>query len=311
MSTSSRPVVKWIVRIVAVLLVLSIAIPGVVVAGAAWRFDKLSSESLAAPASLGFEPVEGSGAEVVAEAERLFRSRGCADCHGLAGDGRQFMDDPDMGAFIGANITSGAGGLPSTYGPAEFDAAVRHCVGHESTRLFFMPCRDYMSMGDRDLAMIWSHVQRLAPMDATPASEPTLLARVLVGAGIVPWFEYDLIDHVAARQPMPEVGPTVAYGEYMSGACVGCHGQQFSGGPLPGAPPSVPVPQNLTPHESGLAGWTYDQFAAAVRTGVRPDGTEIDPFMPAENSFGLMTDLEMQALWAFMQSLPPVAEGNR
>lgn len=311
MSTSSRPVVKWIIRIAALLLVLSIAVPAGVFAWATWRFDQLYREPLPTPSALGFAPIEGSGAEMVAEAERLFRSRGCADCHGLTGEGRQFVDDPDMGTYIGANITSGAGGLPSTFGPAEFDAAVRHCVGHESTRLLFMPCRDYMHMGDTDLAMIWSHVQRLAPVDATPQSQPTTLARLLVGAGMVPWFEYDLIDHSAARQPMPPVGPTVEYGEYMAGACVGCHGQQFSGGPLPGAPPSLPIPQNLTPHETGLADWTYDQFAVAVRTGVRPDGTEIDPFMPAETSFGLMTDVEVQALWAFMQSLPPVEEGNR
>jgi hypothetical protein len=56
---------------------------------------------------------------------------------------------------------------------------------------------------------------------------------------------------------------------------VGCHGERLSGGRIPGAPSSLPVPANLTPHASGLGGWSQETFVSVLDTGVRPDGLNI------------------------------------
>ena len=85
----------------------------------------------------------------------------------------------------------------------------------------------------------------------------------------------------------------------------------FSGGPIAGGDPSWPPARNLTPHETGLAGWTYDDFIRALREGVRPDGTALQPPMsllvtPAQQ----MKDVELQALWMYLQSLPPTPTGT-
>src|SRR6186713_66347 len=76
-------------------------------------------------------------------------------------------------------------------------------------------------------------------------------------------------------------------GEYLVRAanCVSCHttpgGRVFAGG--------VPFPTdfgtiystNITPdRETGIGTWTFGQFEAAVRHGVRPDGQHLYPAFP-------------------------------
>jgi hypothetical protein len=73
-----------------------------------------------------------------------------------------------------------------------------------------------------------------------------------------------------------------------------------------GGDPSWPPARNLTPHADGLAGWTLDDFRRVLFQATRPDGTPIrapmDAMVPfAEN----MTDVEIEALWAYLQSAPP------
>jgi mono/diheme cytochrome c family protein len=63
---------------------------------------------------------------------------------------------------------------------------------------------------------------------------------------------------------------------------------------------------NLTPDPSGLGGWSPDEIVAAIRTGVRPDGSPIAPAMPWMG-YSALTDADAQAIAAFLGSLPPVA----
>ena len=86
--------------------------------------------------------------------------------------------------------------------------------------------------------------------------------------------------------------------------CTGCHGEHFSGGKIPGSPSTVPIPLNLTPDESGLKSWTYDDFARLLDTGVRKNGKKLDPFMPLQ-AVAKFDDVERHALWAYLRTLPP------
>ena len=91
--------------------------------------------------------------------------------------------------------------------------------------------------------------------------------------------------------------------------CRGCHGEQLSGGKVAGDP-NMPIVANLTPHETGLKGWTESDFIRALREGKRKDGTEILPQMPWK-AYGQMSDVELKAIWAYLQTVPPVEKGNR
>jgi mono/diheme cytochrome c family protein len=70
------------------------------------------------------------------------------------------------------------------------------------------------------------------------------------------------------------------------------------------------VGQNLTPDkETGIGAWTDDQIVTAIRTGKRPDGSELSGVMPYE-AFSHLTDEDAQAIAAFLKSIPPVSNKN-
>lgn len=109
----------------------------------------------------------------------------------------------------------------------------------------------------------------------------------------------------ASRPPVAEVTPE--FGAHVAAPCAGCHGLDFAGGPIPGGPPDWPFAANLTPHADGLAGWSYDDFLAAVTEGRRPDGSEIRvPMSSILPVFRNMTETELQAMWLHLSGLPRV-----
>lgn len=65
---------------------------------------------------------------------------------------------------------------------------------------------------------------------------------------------------------------------------------------------------NLTPDvETGLGSWTQEMFVKAVRTGrhMGGEGRPVMPPMPWPNVGGA-TDEDLHAIWAYLQSLPPI-----
>ncbi|MEZ5796372.1 MAG: c-type cytochrome [Paracoccaceae bacterium] len=63
---------------------------------------------------------------------------------------------------------------------------------------------------------------------------------------------------------------------------------------------------NLTPDATGLGGWSAQDIVAAIRTGQRPDGSQLAPAMPWMG-YAALSDDDALAIAAFLQSLPPVA----
>ncbi|MDH5591118.1 MAG: cytochrome c, partial [Gemmatimonadota bacterium] len=109
----------------------------------------------------------------------------------------------------------------------------------------------------------------------------------------------------------PAAAASAEFGRHLAGICTGCHGSAFAGGPVPGGDPSWPPARNLTPHEDGLAEWTYDDFVRALREAKRPDGTDIRMPMAGMTQYAAnMTDTEIEALWAYLRTVPPMASGS-
>jgi hypothetical protein len=73
-------------------------------------------------------------------------------------------------------------------------------------------------------------------------------------------------------------------------------------------PWGVSFAANLTPDEdTGLGDWTEEEFIATMRTGThRGIGRPILPPMPWF-SLAMLTDEDLQAIFAYLQSLPPVS----
>jgi len=129
------------------------------------------------------------------------------------------------------------------------------------------------------------------------------MARVLYLAGQLPLIPAELIDHDARRPVAPARGITAEYGQYLAVGCAGCHGEDFSGSPVPGAPPGTIV-ANLT-RGGDVGQWTEVQFAAFLRSGVTPDGRAVDQEWMPIGSTKYMTGDEIAAVWLYLQSLPP------
>jgi hypothetical protein len=68
---------------------------------------------------------------------------------------------------------------------------------------------------------------------------------------------------------------------------------------------------NLTPDATGLGGWTFEQFVAALREARRPDGTVLRAPMSMMAPYAQrMTDVELEALWMYLQSVPAAPSRN-
>lgn len=65
---------------------------------------------------------------------------------------------------------------------------------------------------------------------------------------------------------------------------------------------------NISPDAThGIGGWTGQQFANAMLRGVSPDGQHYYPTFPY-TSYARMSERDVANLWAYLQSLPPVAQ---
>ena len=233
----------------------------------------------------------------------------CVECHGTDFSGGVMVDDPLIGRLLGPNLTSGRGSRTVGYGPSEWDHIVRHGV-LPSGRPAAMPSEDFQGMSDQELSDIIVFVQSHPPVDnEVPPVTLGPLGKVLMATGQLP-LSADMIEPRDGPHPPtpPAAEVSLEFGRHIAGVCSGCHGPNFAGGPIAGGDPSWAPARNLTPHATGLGGWSYDQFVAAMREGRRPDGTALlEPMTLMLPYAQRMTDVEMEALWRFLQSVPAVA----
>lgn len=238
----------------------------------------------------------------LAEGARIAQIRGCSGCHAKDLGGEVLAEAP-IGSLVPPNLTPGKGSVTRAYTDADWERAIRHGVGPGGRALILMPSDDNTTMSEADFANLLAYLKSVPPVDRElPPTRFTVLGFALLGAGQLPLLAAERIDH-SLQPAAPAVAADAAYGAYVARTCSGCHGSNFAGGPIPGMPPGAPPAANLTP-AGRLPQWTLEQFAAAVRTGARPDGTQMDDrFMPWA-AFAAMTDTEIEALYRHFQSLP-------
>ena len=242
----------------------------------------------------------------------LFQSRGCMECHGATGGGKDVVNDPGGMLVKSPNISPGPGSVVKEYTETDWVRTLRHGVSPKKHPLSLMPSRDYSRMTDVDLASLVAYVRNLPPAvgDGAVIRFP-LVVNALYAFGQIK-DDAEEIDH-ALPPPAPIAeAVSVEHGAYVANLCLGCHGARFSGGKIPGTPPDWPPASNLTPG-SGSAMPRYDtneKFAAMLRTGKRPDGSAVSFVMP----FGTLrnlSDTDVGALYVFLNKLPALPAGGR
>lgn len=301
----------WKKVLLGVLVVIVLVAAGV----GAYAFSEVSAfdSSVGQTYDLPLPTVERStDPAVIARGKHITESIGaCIACHGDNLGGGKVEDLGPLGRIVYPNITPGKNSAIAGYTDAELARLLRHGVKKNGKTALMMPSQEFYWWPDADRVAVISYLRTLPPVDSEPASiEITAMAKVLDRMDSIPLDVARRVDHEAAP-PAIEPAPTAEYGKLLAIGCTGCHGEKhMAGGPIPGAPPEIPTPLNLTPHETGLAGWTYEDFDKVIETGVRKDGRKLDEFMPII-ALRNMNETERKAIFAYLQSLPPVPFGER
>lgn len=145
-----------------------------------------------------------------------------------------------------------------------------------------------------------------------------LAGLLLVAAAAAVWWQLrDEADASATEAVAFTATPElIERGAYLAraGNCAGCHttrgGAAYAGGRGIGTPFGTIYAPNLTPDAAhGLGAWSAAQFWRAMHHGRSRDGRLLYPAFPYP-SFTQVTREDSDAIYAFLQSLPPVAQAN-
>ncbi len=228
-------------------------------------------------------PVEAlripSNAEAIAHGKHVSIIWGCTKCHGQDLSGSLLANDIILGTIPASNLTSGKGGIGASYGDVDWIRAIRHGVAPDGGVLALM--LDYSAISDGDLVDLIAYLKQLPPVDREyPEMRlgPVVPLAPALGLYTPP---AEVMDHNAPRPAEPVPGATAEYGKYLFAICRECHSNKVA---------------------DNLNDWTQADFARALHSGILPDGRAFPAAMRSP-SFGELNDMELAALWLYLQDL--------
>lgn len=238
----------------------------------------------------------------------------CGNCHtpqgpegplpGMELAGGLELPDPAFTAYS-ANITPDKATGIGRWTDAQIIAAIREGRRPDGSIIGPpMPIGQYRATFDNDAQAIVAYLRSVAPVDN---KVPISAYRMSLPPSYGP--------PVASAPDVPS-GDKVAYGRYLAGPaghCIECHspagangasdlenrlgagGRPFSG------PCGVSVAADITP--TGLQRYSDAELKTIVTTGVRPDGSRLNPPM-AVPCYAKMHPADLDALVAYLRTLP-------
>ena len=226
-------------------------------------------------------------ADAIARGKHVATIWACTRCHGEDLSGMVLANDPLSGlvplsgTVVASNLTSGMGGVVSSYIDADWVRTIRHGVmpdGHVEVLMF-----NYSTMSDQDLCNLIAYLKQVPPVDTDyPEMSYGPIVPVVTNIGLLtPAAEQ--IDHNAACPTDPTPGATAEYGGYLSTICISCHGSGVG---------------------SMVGNWNKDAFIHTFQTGVLPNGKPFGPTM-SSNTFRDLNETELSALWLYFTSSKP------
>lgn len=224
----------------------------------------------------------------------------CAGCHsktGILTGGTDLGKEIALpiGSFIAANLTP-AGEL-AHWSDGEIFRAIRNGIDAEGHWLTIMSYTNAGKLSDDDIKALIAYIRSL-PAGGTPTPDPpdslSLPGLILLGAGKLPAGKPVFVGVITA----PPKGATLAYGAYILSYqdCRECHGAGLTGGVEGQLAP-------IGPDLDVVKEWKREEFIAAMRTGVTPDGHHIGAVMPWQ-AVGRMDDVELSAIYEYLTHLP-------
>ncbi|MBG8553643.1 c-type cytochrome [Hymenobacter guriensis] len=266
-------------------------------------------------------PTLAATPERVALGEKIVLAT-CADCHRNPEtntlSGQKLRDlTPDFGAVYSANITRDPQHGIGAWTDAELTTLLRTGIGRDGRYRVIMP--SFALMSDEDVQSVIAFLRSdnaLTQPNPTPShgQEPSFLLKALSNTVMKP----TPLPTAAVVAPAPT--DALGYGRYLVVGrykCYECHSKDFKsnnplepeksegylggGNKLLNLQGQEVVSRNLTSDaETGLGDWTEAQFAQAIKFGMSPHGPLNYP-MP---KYSQLTDEEVKALFAYLQSVP-------
>ena len=271
----------------------AVAAAGLLFVGWVYAASEGHYRSFAAPAPFTHPIPEDAAA--IAQGERLTFTRGCRACHGGELEGEIMW-----GATQTPNLTAFA----RERSPAQFEAALRHGIGHDGRALYSMPSYNFIRMSDEDAAALFAYLRTAAVSETAPQGEFGPLHERIIGDfmrrlaiargedGTIPAY----IDRVPALTQQTNPDPRIARGEYLAmTSCNECHGFDLrSHAPWPDTAPDLIV----------VGAYTPEQFTTLMREGVPSNGAELEMIGPvARGRFTHWTDEEVADLYAYLTDM--------
>lgn len=227
-------------------------------------------------------------------------TRGCFGCHGEDLAGRSFAKEipPAIIRLYAPNIALAA----RSETPAQLEAAIRQGIRHDGRALIVMASEAYARLSDQDTADLIAFL-RAQPVHGG-AQPKTSLGPLGYWGFINGQADGQLIPEKIAKAQLlahqNDPDPKIRLGEYTTmTVCTHCHGADLHG--------ALPPGPGQAPDLGGARGYSKEDFAKLMRTGVPPDGRKLAPFMAdsAVNEFSHFTDEEVDAIYTYLNALPP------
>lgn len=229
-----------------------------------------------------------------------FVRAGCVDCHGENLAGRLVVDNPAIGHITGANLTPYK---LQNWSDDQIASAIRYGIARDGRSLRFMPSMDYTGLSRSDTAALIAFL-RSVPAVETPDLSNSFgpVAKLMSVLGRMPViFPAEAIDQKTSFAEKPSEGSTREFGQYLARSCTGCHGETFSGGPIPGGDPSWPPASDIRLGRNSV--WNEETFMNMLKSGVSPvTHKELRAPMPVAQ-LKQLNEMESKALWLFLSGL--------
>lgn len=236
----------------------------------------------------------------------------CGGCH-TATAGMELGGNPQFkgGALPAPNLTPDATGL-GDWSDQQIIDAFRNGIDDEGRHLDpAMPYWLFHNMSDDDAMAVVAFLRSL------PASSGAVGEANPEATAVTPLSPADF-PAITLAETDPDY-PTARQGRYLvSGVaqCVKCHSPSASGlpaksyfsGVVPANNTTIFAP-NITPDATGLAGWTADDIATALKAGTAKGGASLCGSMPsAAKGYGGMSDADAHAIGVYLTAIAPISK---
>ena len=262
------------------------------------------------------------------DAERgayMLAAAGCVACHTVPKDGAFLAGGRELKTDFGSCFTPNITPDPETgignWSNEDFIRAMKKGVSPDGGRYYpTFPYTSYTRMTRQDMLDLKAYLDTVPPVrNAVPDHD--LAFPFGIRASMMGWQLLFFDDTPFEADPtQSDAWNRGAYLVNGPGHCGECHtprnllGVVDSGRPLAGnanGPEGDAVP-NITPHSSGIGGWSEDDIVSMLEVGLLPDGDFAGGAMTdvIEESTSKLSEDDRKAIASYLLSLPPLADAQ-